>query len=81
MIKDKDMWLTLTIAFVILLGSGYLFFTASDRRSRVLEGLIALGSMMVCLAVAPFGLKLLLLASMFTIERWRMRWEKAQSNS
>ncbi len=72
------MWITFAIAFAISVTTGYLFFTASDRRSRILEGLIATGSMMVCLAIAPLPIKVLLLLSIFAMEQWRVRWEKAQ---
>lgn len=75
------MWTTFTIALLISLATGYFFFTAHDRRTRVLEGLIATGSMMVCLAIAPFTLKVLLLLSIFAMEQWRVRWEKAQGES
>lgn len=70
------MWTTFTIALAISLVTCYLFFTAHDRRKRVLEGLIAIGSMMICLAIAPFPIKILLLFSIFAMEQWRVQWEK-----
>ena len=75
------MWITFTIALTISVVAGYFFFTASDRRSRVLEGLTATGSMMVCLAIAPLPVQILLLLSIFAMEQWRVRWEKAQEGS
>jgi Na+/H+-dicarboxylate symporter len=74
------MWITFSAALIISLISGYFFFTANDRRSRVLEGFIALGSMMICLAVAPLVVKGLLLLGVFTLEQWRVRWEASQGN-
>ncbi|MGB7088277.1 MAG: hypothetical protein WBD47_22160 [Phormidesmis sp.] len=71
------MWVTFTIALTISSLSGYFFFTAHDRRSRLLEGLIALAAMMVCLGVAPLPVKGLLLLGVFAIEQWRVRWESA----
>ena len=71
------MWTTFAIALTISLAAGYLFFTASDRGRRVLEGLVALGSMMICLGVAPWPVKVLLLIGIFTVEQYRVRWEKA----
>ncbi|MGB3295088.1 MAG: hypothetical protein WBB01_19065 [Phormidesmis sp.] len=70
------MWTIFAIALTISLGAGYLFFTASDRRDRLLEGLVALGSMMICLGVAPWPVKVLLLAGIFIMEQYRVRWEK-----
>ncbi|NJM98125.1 MAG: hypothetical protein HC800_14085 [Phormidesmis sp. RL_2_1] len=71
------MWITFTIALTISITVGYFFFTASDRRQRILEGVIATGSMMVCLAIAPLPIKVLLLLSIFALEQWRVQWEKA----
>ena len=70
------MWTTFAIALTASLVTGYLFFTASDRRNRVLEGLVALGGIMICLGVAPWPVKVLLLVGIFTMEQYRVRWEK-----
>ena len=75
------MWTTFTIALSISFATGYFFFTARDRHSRVLEGLIAIGSMMICLAIAPFPLKVLLLLFIFAMEQWRVQWEKARNKA
>lgn len=75
------MWITFTIALLISLATGYLFFTVHDRHTIILEGLIATASMMVCLAIAPFAIKVLLLLFILAVEQWRVRWEKAQSAS
>ena len=75
------MWTTFAIALTLSLATGYLFFTASDRRSRVLEGLVALGSMMVCLGVAPWPVKVLLLAGILAMEQWRVRWETSHEET
>lgn len=72
------MWITFAIALAISLLTGYLFVTATDKRSRVFEGLIALGSMMICLGIAPWPVKGLLLLGIFGLEQWRVRWEAAQ---
>ncbi len=74
------MWTTLAIALTISLATGYLFFTASDRGSRVLEGLVTLGAMMICLGVAPWPVKVLLLIGIFTVEQYRVRWEKTHEH-
>jgi len=75
------MWTTFIIALSISLATGYFFFTAHNRRTRVLEGIVAAGSMMICLAIAPFSLKVLLLLFIFAMEQWRVQWEKARNKA
>lgn len=72
------MWTTFTISLLISLIASYFFFTAHGRRSRALEGLIALASMMVCLGIAPVPVKIVLLLAILGVEQWRVRREKAQ---
>lgn len=74
------MWITFIIALTISLLSAYLCVTAHDRRSRTLEGLIAVGAMMACLGMAPIPVKILLLVGIFAVEQWRIRWEKAHES-
>lgn len=74
------MWTTFAIALTIALVTGYLFFTASDRRSRVLEGLVALCGTMICLGIAPWPVKVPLLVGIFTMEQYRVRWEKTHEH-
>lgn len=71
------MWITFAIALSISLLSAYLCVTAHNRRSRALEGLIAIAAMMICLGVAPVPIQILLLVGIFAMEQWRVRWETA----
>ena len=72
------MWTTFTVSLLVSLSTGYFFFTAHDRRLRTTEGLIAAGSMMICLGIAPFPIQIVLLLVILAVEQWRIRWEKAQ---
>jgi len=72
------MLVTFVVAFAVSLVSGYFFFTAQDRRSRTIEGLVATGAMMICLGIAPFPVQVLLLLGIFGMEQWRVRWEARQ---
>ena len=75
------MWVTFSIALTICVAAGYLFFTAADRKSRVLEGLLCLGSLFVCLGIAPLPVQILLLLCVFAVEQWRVAWESGHSGS
>ncbi|MEL6491097.1 MAG: hypothetical protein ABG776_09350 [Cyanobacteria bacterium J06555_13] len=75
------MWITFAIALTISLLSAYFCVTAHNRRSRILEGLIAVAAMMICLGMAPIPVKVLLLVGIFAMEQWRVRWETAHESS
>ena len=74
------MWVTFSIALTICVIAGCLFFTAAGRKRRVLEGLLCLGSLFICLGVAPLPVKVLLLLGVFAVEQWRVRWESVHSS-
>ncbi|MGB3786907.1 MAG: hypothetical protein WA949_02780 [Phormidesmis sp.] len=74
------MWITLAIALTISLLSACSCVTSPNRRSRALEGLIAIAAMMICLGIAPIPIKILLLLGIFAMEQWRVRWETAHES-
>ena len=69
------MWTTFAITLILSLSTGYFFFVTRNRRVRLLEGLVAACSMMMCLGIAPVPIKVLLLVGIFAMEQWRVRWE------